>query len=655
MASMSVSKWEPLFPDICCLFIYSECNKCLITKSQDYNGWWMPLLKVERNGSWENAASKLLEMTLKSYPQQSVKPRLVALKRLLLPLKNVTSVVTFFVTIPEPIVELENQNSKWVDEHELLKMTASYCDGLLGPEPVQNLKKLQSDTPLEFSIVEESAEQQLSVDGIAFGVAEDAIRALIGSAGYGPRERDLLYAAFMTMVFPSSFMNRSTFLQMFSHPCWHPRPRIDSLFRAFDHRNDHFLSFRDMVTGLAASEHCTEHGGCQAEIRCRYIFRYYDVDDNGKLEFDDFKQLIKDMGCLKGTPDIDNEAVLLTKAEEGYKIFSKSPGESLNLMEFLVGVGRLRFRGTSVLFRLRNALECFLQSSPLNRSSDKNNDDLQHQHKKLKFDTCTSSNTAYTLWIASLEEHHATSKAMASTNGGCLTGSDETQYELATHAVKVKHSGVLADVSSLWDLEGTPAVEAKVRFSDRLRCERKLSIESFNQHSFPNELLQALQYFWMEVRSSSDCIDENTLHSIPKPHLSWGALNLTHFGKSLIKVCKHAGEIMSQETRLLELNSPTYILGDLHGNFKDLMSFEETFWRLGPVLTPANLLFLGDYVDRGEYGIEESNFLHLCSLDPSPILGSEFDNSMTSLLGGDLPVFSKNFCPKQGFLVAREP
>lgn len=133
MASMSVSKWEPLFPDICCLFIYSECNKCLITKSQDYNGWWMPLLKVERNGSWENAASKLLEMvilehrlpplrvsclvqklffitrlqTLKSYPQQSVKPRLVALKRLLLPLKNVTSVVTFFVTIPEPIVELE--------------------------------------------------------------------------------------------------------------------------------------------------------------------------------------------------------------------------------------------------------------------------------------------------------------------------------------------------------------------------------------------------------------------------------------------------------------------------------------------------------------------------------------------------------------------
>lgn len=38
--------------------------------------------------------------------------------------------------------------------------------------------------------MEESAEQQLSVDGIAFGVAEDAIRALIGSAGYGPRGRE---------------------------------------------------------------------------------------------------------------------------------------------------------------------------------------------------------------------------------------------------------------------------------------------------------------------------------------------------------------------------------------------------------------------------------------------------------------------------------
>ena len=67
--------------------------------------------------------------------------------------------------------------------------------------------------------------------------------------------------------------------------------------------------------------------------------------------------------------------------------------------------------------------------------------------------------------------------------------------------------------------------------------------------------------------------------------------------------------IFSSEPRILKLKSPVYVFGDFHGNIADLIAFAKLMWPLGMHLTPGSFLFLGDYVDRGQYSIEVLSYL----------------------------------------------
>ena len=67
--------------------------------------------------------------------------------------------------------------------------------------------------------------------------------------------------------------------------------------------------------------------------------------------------------------------------------------------------------------------------------------------------------------------------------------------------------------------------------------------------------------------------------------------------KLLINKCK---EILKQQPSFLELACPISILGDIHGQYLDLLRLFE----YGGYPPSTNYLFLGDYVDRGKQSIE---------------------------------------------------
>ena len=67
----------------------------------------------------------------------------------------------------------------------------------------------------------------------------------------------------------------------------------------------------------------------------------------------------------------------------------------------------------------------------------------------------------------------------------------------------------------------------------------------------------------------------------------------------LLSLCDEAIEIFRKEPMLVELKSPQTIVGDLHGSLHDLLRILKVD---DPFKSP--FLFLGDYVDRGQFSIE---------------------------------------------------
>eukprot|EP00474_Spongospora_subterranea_P000713 CRZ01171.1 hypothetical protein [Spongospora subterranea] len=72
-----------------------------------------------------------------------------------------------------------------------------------------------------------------------------------------------------------------------------------------------------------------------------------------------------------------------------------------------------------------------------------------------------------------------------------------------------------------------------------------------------------------------------------------------------IFICEKLVEILMHESNVHPVNAPVTVVGDIHGQLHDLFEL----FKVAGTIPSVNYLFLGDYVDRGQYSVPTISLL----------------------------------------------
>jgi len=105
----------------------------------------------------------------------------------------------------------------------------------------------------------------------------------------------------------------------------------------------------------------------------------------------------------------------------------------------------------------------------------------------------------------------------------------------------------------------------------------------------------------IKKKTNSSSLDlDNIITKLLSVRGSRPGKEVTLLEKDIVTLCNQCQQLFIEQPILLELAAPIKVVGDIHGQYYDLLRLFE----YGHFPPESNYLFLGDYVDRGKQSLE---------------------------------------------------
>lgn len=561
--------------NICGLAIKCIHNRMALFYVKDRTALWLPFVITNAGQKWETCIRAMEEMIVSD---QIVDPKekdleltkvmitstqMFSFRRLQLPndeFVEQTIVCGYWTSSGKVLCCANTERFFWCAIEDIINKKNSQ---IWGGEVIDLARFLnKSDQEMKGSLIEiceltnDDTYQFLTYSLNSSNTTKRWIAESLHKTSVDRRTAQKLHSDFVQHCYPSLNMSYISYRQFLTHIRTNQLEDklMDRAFIAFSFKSPGFISYKELLLGLVAIDPLSPDN----DMRIAYIFYAYDHNLDGYLDRSDLMQMVTDIYAMR------KQSVTYRDLEQHVNQMLTTEGfvdkdNRITLKSLTQTSSQPLFKDIRMLFRSEVSL--------IQAFAEKSIYQLIEKAVK-KFDSGQ---------YGSCPKHRV------------------RDYRIATHKVMMNTTYRIIDSQDLRISDGKDIMFSSEPTS--VEIQRRHSIDLVvRKNSDPNQTIASIRELGNILKS-----DDKSFQTLKEFQL----ITVQNLTIELIKtICEQTYLIFYNEKRVVKVQTPVYVLGDIHGNLRDLMTFEDQIWRTNPYVLASSLVFAGDYVDRGDYGIE---------------------------------------------------